>query len=183
MGKTATARASGHGRTCGHMDTTLVQCPLRGVASAHLRTGTLWWYQMCGRQTKFLGITERSGECRRLSSGAPDIYLLCKSFFVSRILDRFHGVIPWKQYGSNPYREPVANGAHYCSRKSRKNDLFYFAARPDCRSYQSRFVQPFRIASRADRLANREARASLALQSRERQSAERPARRPVARRS
>jgi hypothetical protein len=24
-----------------------------GVASAHLRTGTLWWYQMRGRQTKF----------------------------------------------------------------------------------------------------------------------------------
>ena len=32
--------------------TTLVQCPL-GVASAHLRTGTLWWYQMRGRQAKF----------------------------------------------------------------------------------------------------------------------------------
>jgi hypothetical protein len=49
------------------------------------------------------------------------------------------------------------------------------APRPDCRSYQSRFAQPFRIASRANLRANREARASPAPQWRERQSAERPA--------
>ena len=42
-----------HVWTCGHMDTALVWCRL-GVASAHLRTGTLWWYQMRGRQAKLL---------------------------------------------------------------------------------------------------------------------------------
>ena len=47
VGKTATAawRAAvlrAHGHRVG-----------LGVASAHLRTGTLWWYQMRGRQSKF----------------------------------------------------------------------------------------------------------------------------------
>ena len=48
-GQSSVAGGGVHAWTCGHMVTTWDV----GVASAHLRTGTLWWYQTRGRQGKF----------------------------------------------------------------------------------------------------------------------------------
>jgi hypothetical protein len=40
--------------SCRHLGTKFVLVPANlGIASARLRTGILWWYQMRGRQTKF----------------------------------------------------------------------------------------------------------------------------------